>query len=60
MNIKQKFWIKNVQKNYLKFIQFVQNSQLNKRKLDTIFDNKLRFGCPWTMNDSTEFKMPSN
>lgn len=43
-----------------KFIQFDQNSELNKRKLDTIYDNKLWFGCPWTMNDSTEFKMPSN
>lgn len=43
-----------------KFIQFDQNMELNRIKLDTLYNNKLWFGCPWTMNDSTEFKMPSN
>lgn len=57
---KAEFLDKKCEGKLFKFIQFDHNCQLNKRKLDTIFDNKLWFGCPWTMNDSTEFKMPSN
>ncbi len=43
-----------------KFIQFGEKEEDNRKKLATIFDKKLWFGCPWTMNDTTEFKMPSN
>lgn len=57
---KAKFLDKICEGKLFKFIQFDHNNQLNKRKLDTVLDNKLWFGCPWTMNDSTEFKMPSN
>lgn len=43
-----------------KFIQFGEKEEDNRKKLATIFAKKLWFGCPWTMNDTTEFKMPSN
>lgn len=41
-----------------KFIAFSDNLLENEKRFDSLKNNSLWFGCPWTMNDPTEFLIP--
>lgn len=43
-----------------KFVSFSNSSLENEKRLQSLQSKALWFGCPWTMNDPTEFFIPQN